>query len=268
LERLDAAGTLTALELQRPLFTRLIRPLAARLAGLAQRLTSPRTFSRTSERLAQAGIPAGMRTVDFLGLKILSAVFLGGASFAMIVLGRDAPLGLAFVAIMAGIGFLIPEFWLGSRIRARRELITMALPNTLDLLTVSVQAGLGFDLALAKVVERTRGPLADEFHRTLAEIRVGRARREALADMASRNPVPALDHFISAVIQADQLGVPIGRVLQVQSEQLRVQRRQRAEEAAARTPVKMVFPLVGCILPSLFIVLLGPALMLLLQYMA
>src|SRR6185437_10570955 len=131
-------------------------------------------------------------------------------------------------------------------------------PDALDLLTISVRAGLGFDAALGKVVEKMKGPLVDEFRRALAEVRV----REALRDIVPRTEVQPLTNFISAIIQAEQLGVSISKVLQVQSEQLRIERRQRAEEQAAKAPIKMLFPLVGCIFPSLFIVILGPAIIL------
>jgi tight adherence protein C len=141
----------------------------------------------------------------------------------------------------------------------------LATPDTLDLLTISVRAGLSFDGALTKITEKTTGPLADEFRRVLAEIRVGKVRRDALRDVVSRTEVPALTNFIGAIIQAEQLGVPIAKVLQVQSEQLRIERRQRAEELAAKAPIKMLFPLVGCIFPSMFIVILGPAIILIMQ---
>ena len=141
----------------------------------------------------------------------------------------------------------------------------LAVPDTLDLLTISVRAGLGFEGALAKVVEKTKGPLSEEFSRALNEIRVGVPRRDALRDIVERTDVPALATFVGAIIQAEQLGVPIAKVLQVQSEQLRIERRQRAEEAAARAPIKMLFPLVGCIFPAMFIVILGPALILIIE---
>ena len=139
------------------------------------------------------------------------------------------------------------------------------IPDALDLLTISVRAGLGFDAALGKVVEKLKGPLSDEFRRALAEVRVGKARRDALRDIVPRTEVAPLTNFIGAIIQAEQLGVSISKVLQVQSEQLRIERRQRAEEQAAKAPIKMLFPLVGCIFPSLFIVILGPAIILIVQ---
>jgi tight adherence protein C len=169
-------------------------------------------------------------------------------------------LGLGAVGLLAG--YILPEFWLGGRVKKRQHLIVLQIPDALDLLTISVRAGLGFDGALGKVVEKLKGPLPDEFRRALAEIRVGKARREALRDIVPRTEVPALTNFVGAIIQAEQLGVSISKVLQVQSEQLRIERRQRAEEQAAKAPIKMLFPLVGCIFPSLFIVILGPALIL------
>jgi tight adherence protein C len=162
----------------------------------------------------------------------------------------------------AGIGYMAPEFWLGRRIRARQHAILLAIPDALDLLTISVRAGLGFDAALGKVTEKLPGALSEEFRRALAEIRVGKQRRDALRDIVGRTEVPPLTNFIGAIIQAEQLGVSISKVLQVQSEQLRIERRQRAEEMAAKAPIKMLFPLVGCIFPSLFIVILGPAIIL------
>ena len=161
------------------------------------------------------------------------------------------PVGLMF-------GYTIPEFWLGGRVKKRQKAHPAQIPDALDLLTISVRAGLGFDGALGKVVEKLKGPLTDEFRRALAEIRVGKPRRDALRDIVPRTEVPALTNFIGAIIQAEQLGVSISKVLQVQSEQLRIERRQRAEEMAAKAPIKMLFPLVGCIFPSLFIVILGP----------
>jgi tight adherence protein C len=143
--------------------------------------------------------------------------------------------------------------------RARSTAMMLQLPDALDLLTISVEAGLGFDAALSKVVEKMEGPLVDEFRQALAEVRMGRARRDALRDVANRADAQPVSNFIGAIVQAEQLGVPIAKVLQIQSNQLRIERRQRAEEAAAKAPVKMLFPMVGCIFPTIFIVILGPA---------
>jgi tight adherence protein C len=257
------ARTLEELELQQPLFERTLRPLATRLSGVAQRFASPQKVSRTDKRLMMAGNPGDLRTIDFLGLKLVVAGLVGVIVFAVfgLLMGTFA-FGVLGGFALGGLGFLLPEFWLSRRIRGRQKQILLATPDTLDLLTISVRAGLSFDGALAKVVEKVHGPLSDEFKRALAEIRVGKTRRDALRDVIGRTDVPALSNFIGAIIQAEQLGVPIAKVLQVQSEQLRIERRQRAEELAAKAPIKMLFPLVGCIFPSMFIVILGPAVIL------
>jgi tight adherence protein C len=257
------ARTLEELELQQPLFERTIRPLAVRLSGLGERITSPSKVSRTEKRLAKAGNPGNLRTVDFLGMKLVVAGGVAIASFLLFaVLAGDGAFAILVAPVMGGVGFFMPEFWLSRRIKKRQKAVLMAVPDTLDLLTISVRAGLSFDGALAKVVEKTSGPLADEFRRVLAEVRVGRVRRDAMRDVVGRTDVQALTNFIGAIIQAEQLGVPISKVLQIQSEQLRIERRQRAEEMAAKAPIKMLFPLVGCIFPSMFIVILGPAIIL------
>ena len=257
------AQTLEQLELQAPLFDRTLRPLAGRLSGVGKRLTSQSKVGRTERQLAMAGNPGNLRTVDFLGLKVLLAgicsvvaLLVLGLVFGNFVFGFVAGIGFALL------GFVLPDFWLGRHISDRKKRILRAVPDTLDLLTISVRAGLGFDGALSKVVEKTEGPLADEFRRVLAEVRMGKARRDALRDVVARTDVPALTNFIGAIIQAEQLGVAISKVLQIQSEQLRIERRQRAEELAAKAPIKMLFPLVGCIFPSMFIVILGPAIIL------
>jgi tight adherence protein C len=190
------------------------------------------------------------------------AGMLGIGTFVFGLVTGSAAFGLVGALALGGLGFFLPEFWLGRRIKKRQYQVLRATPDTLDLLTISVRAGLSFDGALAKVVEKVPGPLSDEFRRALAEVRVGKVRREALRDIVGRTEVPALTNFIGAIVQAEQLGVPIAKVLQVQSEQLRIERRQRAEEMAAKAPIKMLFPLVGCIFPSLFIVILGPAIIL------
>ena len=260
---LEGARSLEELELRAPFFDRTMRPLMRRLSGVGARLTSRERLGRTEVRLAEAGYPYGMRTVDFLGLKVVVA----GATAGMIFLVFGVALGgqsSGFILGLGGLilGFFIPDYWLSWRIRKRQKAILLAIPDSLDLLTISVKAGLGFDAALGKVVEKTVGPLTDEFRRALAEVRIGKPRRDALREMVARTNVPALASFIGAIIQAEQLGVAIARVLEIQSEQLRIERRQRAEELAAKAPIKMLFPLIGCIFPSMFIVILGPALIL------
>ncbi|MGZ6273153.1 MAG: type II secretion system F family protein [Candidatus Limnocylindrales bacterium] len=254
------AKNLEELELQQPFTERTLRPLVARLSRMGGRLGRVSSTEVAERRLAMAGNPGDLRLTDWMGVKILVAIAVGVLMFLLLgVLSGNVAGGLFLGMVGFGIGYMLPEFWLGRKIKARQKVILIMIPDTLDLLTISVRAGLGFDAALAKVVEKLPGPLSDEFRRALAEVRVGKARRDALRDMVPRTDVAPLSAFIGAIVQAEQLGVSISKVLQIQSEQLRIERRQRAEEQAAKAPIKMLFPLVGCIFPSLFIVILGPA---------
>ena len=254
------ARNLEELELQQPFVERTLRPLVGRLSHMGGRLSSASSTGTAEKRLAMAGNPGDLKLTDWMGVKMLVGIATGVIMFLIFGLLAAGIIPGIFLGLVGfGIGYIVPEFWLGGRIKARQKLILKMIPDTLDLLTISVRAGLGFDAALAKVVEKLPGPLPDEFRRALAEVRVGKARRAALRDMVPRPNVQPLSNFIGAIIQAETLGVSISKVLQVQSEQLRIERRQRAEEQAARAPIKMLFPLVGCIFPSLFIVILGPA---------
>jgi len=275
--RLTQLGTMQAknleeLELQAPFMERTLRPLAARLSGRMSRMATSSFTEKTEKRLALAGNPSDLRTSDWLGIKAIGAIVGGVLFFLLFVVGGVFKFPLLIAFLMTGVGaifgYTIPEFWLGGRVKKRQKAILLMIPDTLDLLTISVRAGLGFDAALGKVVEKLKGPLSDEFRRALAEVRVGKARRDALRDIVPRTEVIPLTNFIGAIIQAEQLGVSVSKVLQVQSEQLRIERRQRAEEQAAKAPIKMLFPLVGCIFPSLFIVILGPAIILIVQNLA
>ncbi|MFL5712593.1 MAG: type II secretion system F family protein, partial [Chloroflexota bacterium] len=251
---------------QQPFIERTLRPLVARLSQTSNRVASSSVRATTEKRLALAGNPGDMRVADWLGIKVVGAIvgaILFFFLFAVVgVLGFPFLIGVLMSLIGGIFGYIAPEFWLGRKVKARQKAILLMIPDALDLLTISVRAGLGFDAALGKVVEKLQGPLSDEFRRALAEVRVGKARRDALRDIVPRTDVAPLTNFIGAIIQAEQLGVSISKVLQVQSEQLRIERRQRAEEQAAKAPIKMLFPLVGCIFPSLFIVILGPAIIL------
>ena len=263
------AKNLEELELQQPFLERTLRPLAAALSGRMSRVASSSFQEKAEKRLALAGNPGNLRVADWLGIKAVAAI-VGALLFAFLfgVVGlMSLPPVLRILMAVVGLafGWTITEFWLGGRVRKRQHLILLQIPDCLDLLTISVRAGLGFDAALGKVVEKLEGPLVDEFRRALAEVRVGKARRDALRDIVPRTEVIPLTNFIGAIIQAEQLGVSISKVLQVQSEQLRIERRQRAEEMAAKAPIKMLFPLVGCIFPSLFIIILGPAIILIMQ---
>jgi tight adherence protein C len=272
--RLTQLGTMQAknleeLELQSPFLERTLRPLAAAVSGRMSRVASSSFQEKAEKRLALAGNPGNLRVADWLGIKAVAAV-VGGILFIFLfgvvgLMGLPPVLRILMGAIGLMFGYTIPEFWLGGRVKKRQHLILLQIPDALDLLTISVRAGLGFDAALGKVVEKLEGPLTEEFRRALAEVRVGKPRREALRDIVPRTEVPPLTNFIGAIIQAEQLGVSISKVLQVQSEQLRIERRQRAEEMAAKAPIKMLFPLVGCIFPSLFIIILGPAIILIMQ---
>jgi tight adherence protein C len=262
------ARNLEELELQLPFRERTLRPLVGRISKMGGRLGSASSTDVAEKRLAMAGNPGELRVTDWIGVKILVGIATAAIMFLLFGLLVAGPVAGILLAVLGlGIGFLLPEFWLGGKIKARQKIILKMIPDTLDLLTISVRAGLGFDAALAKVVEKLPGPLTDEFRRALAEVRVGKARRDALRDMIPRTNVAPLSAFIGAIIQAETLGVSISKVLQVQSDQLRIERRQRAEEMAAKAPIKMLFPLVGCIFPSLFIVILGPAMLSIIQVM-
>lgn len=252
--------TLEEIELQAPFSERVLRPFLGKLSGLVARVTPQSNVDAIRRDLTLAGSPSNLQANDFLGLKGMLALVFGGGTFVLLSFSKTPPLNTAlYVAGLTFSGFMLPNVWLSTKISARKSAITKALPDALDLLTISVEAGLGFDLALAKVVEKWNNPLTLEFARVLTEMRVGKPRREALRDMVARTDVADVTAFVAAIIQADQLGVSISRVLQIQSEQMRVRRRQRAEERAHEAPVKMTFPMVFLIFPAMLIVILGPA---------
>jgi tight adherence protein C len=256
--------SLEEIELQKPLLERTLKPIVARVSVGAQRFATGSFEERTETRLILAGRPMHLAASEWVALKLLSTVVLGFVVAGIfLLLGQSTFSVLLFGVVGAGIGYIAPEFALRSAIGQRQERIVEQLPDVLDLLTISVRAGVGFDAAVERVIGSIEGPLSDEFRTALGEIRVGKTRREALKGIVDRTDVRPLSNFINAMIQADKLGVPIANVLQIQSEQLRIERRQRAEEMASKAPIKMLFPLVGCIFPSLFIIILGPALILL-----
>jgi tight adherence protein C len=251
--------SLEEFELEQPFFDRVLRPVIKRLSRVGRSGEQGGMIARQDAKLEKAGYPGGLRGADWMGVKLLVAIVAGIGLFFLGLLFGGFATALLFAVFGLLFGFIMPEFWLGRRIRARSMAMVLQLPDALDLLTISVEAGLGFDAALAKVVEKMEGALVDEFRQALAEIRMGRTRREALRDVVKRADAQPVANFIGAIVQAEQLGVPIAKVLQIQSQQLRIERRQRAEEAAAKAPVKMLFPMVGCIFPTIFIVILGPA---------
>ena len=237
--------------LSQPFSQRVIRPLWSKLQGMGKRLSSPERKLAYQKKLVAAGEPYGL---DAEGLVVLKYGFMSGLALAGLLVGTLT------TAIMLGIiGYFLPDFLLNVWKNQRRDRILKSLPDMLDMLSVSVEAGLGFDAALQKVTEKIEGPLSREFQQALNEIKIGKPRREALKDLSARVEVDDVSTFISSLIQADQLGVSIANVLRVQSDQVREKRSQRAEEKAQKAPVKMLIPLVFFIFPAIFVVLLGPA---------
>ena len=251
--------SLEELELQRPLSERTLKPIINSLSRLVGRFYPQNTVSGLGLKLKRAGME-NTSVEFFLGVKGFAAlVGLLGVSALVNLITAD-PLQTALGAV-AGLvlGFMAPDFFLRNKAGKRNTLILEALPDALDLLTISVEAGLGFDAALVKVTEKMKGPLSDEFQRAAGEQRVGKSRQESLRAISERVDVKEFQSFISAIIQADQLGVSMSKVLRIQSEQMRTERRQRAENKAAKAPILIMLPTVGCIFPSLFIVILAPA---------
>jgi tight adherence protein C len=246
-------------EEQLALSQRLIQPFTGSLVELARRLFPRSLLSGVEHRLVLAGEPMTLNT--FLTFQMMSAgIFLFLPVVLVFAMGMGFGLvSIAFIAVFAGVGLIMPQMWLSQRVGQRQSVIIKGLPDAFDLITTCVEAGLGLDAALQRVSEKVQGPFADELRRTLRDISLGRMRRDALKELGDRTGVPDLITFVNAVIQAEQMGSSVGAVLRVQSEQLRVRRRQRAEEQAYKAPVKMIFPLVLCIFPTLFIVILGPA---------
>ncbi len=263
--RLDQFGTrqvltLEEIELKEPFSKRVIKPLIQGVAGFIGRLAPRHNVENLRHRLELAGNPYGWGTAEFLGVRGLSALICGALPLGLLLLAR-APLPnlVLFTTLLGVLGFYLPLIWLGRKIKRRQGEILKALPDALDLLTITVEAGLGFDAAMNMVTEKWDNELGWAFARTIAEISMGKGRKAALRDMADRTEVPELTSFVAAIIQADQLGVSIARVLRIQSEQMRIRRRQRAEELAQQAPVKMMIPLVFLVFPSILVVILGPA---------
>jgi len=228
------------------------------IAGRIEGFLPNRQIQDMRRNLVLAGNPYGWGVEEFLGFRALLGMALGVVGY-LLLLPRGPLNALLFAVMFGGIGFLLPVFWLGSRIKARQKEIFKAMPNALDLLSVSVEAGLGFDQALGEVVQKWHNALTQEFAILLGELQMGRSRREALRGLMDRTGVQELGAFASALIQADELGASIARTLTIQAEQIRMRRRQRAEREAREAAIKMLIPLVFLMLPSLFVVILGPA---------
>ena len=253
-------------ETRRSVNDRLVGPLTAKVAGVTQRLLPRTDPNLIANRLMAAGLARSMSPQMYLALKgglVGASVLLG---ILVLASGAVPPaIGLLFALGGAAIGYIAPDFFINSKIRGRRELMQMELPNVLDLLCVSVEAGLGFDAAVAKLSERMVGPLVDEFGLVLHEMRIGESRSEALKNLSERVDVREVSQFCRAIIQADQLGIALSRILRVQSHDMRVRRQLAAEEKAMKAPVKMLFPTVLFVFPSMFVVALGPAALNLMQ---
>jgi tight adherence protein C len=243
---------------------RVVTPTVQRLATLALRLNPKVTAEAIGIKLLAAGLSSRITPTQFLALK--AALAIAGVVASFTVGAATAPIaGILLAPVLAGAGFLLPGTGLMIAIRSRRERIRSELPDALDILAVSVEAGLGLDGAVAKLTENMEGALVDEFALTLGEMRIGEARHDALKKLAERVPSPEVAAFVRAVIQADQLGISLGRILRVQAADSRLRRQAAAEERAMKAPIKMLFPTALFIFPAMFVVILGPALLNLMQ---
>lgn len=247
------------LEMQVPFAERLVLPFLRRLAGFAMRFTPGGATQSVEEKLETAGRPWNMGYREFMGLRVLSVLIATLAGLAAVnMLSLSPMLRLVTLLVLIMCGAALPDYVLESTIRKRQSSIRKVLADTLDLMTVCVEAGLGLDGAMQKVIEKLRSPFSDEMRRSLQEMHLGKRRAEALKDMAKRTRIPEVSSFVAAICQADQLGVSISRVIRVQCDTLRRVRSQRAREAAAKLPVKLLIPLVFFIFPVIFVVVIGP----------
>jgi tight adherence protein C len=246
-----------------PFSDRVVQPVFNGLAGVGRRLTPANQRDKIRLRLDQAGNPIGWDVERIVAFKVLAAILIGLLAIVVtLLLGYGVALAVGLLVVGAILGFFLPNLLLKGLVDTRSEQIQRDLPNALDLLTISVESGLSFDAALSQVARNTEGPLAEEFTRVLQEMQIGLGRTAAIRAMGERSAVPDLQSFASAMVQADEFGIPIAEVLRVQSKEMRVKRRQRAEERAMKLPVKILFPLIFCVMPGIFIVILGPGIIL------
>jgi tight adherence protein C len=255
---LDRGDIIVEEDLRQPFFRRAIWPPVRGVLHMLARLLPNRNLEATRRKLQQAGNPGGISALDFYGLRVLTILALGGLFFLITPTGQPFLIAGRNALIGAVIGFLLPMQWLNSRVRGRKNKIVRALPDALDMLTIAVEAGLAFESAMVRVGEKWDNALTREFRRAIAEMRVGMSREEALVRMADRCGVPELTTFVAVLVQSTQLGVSIAQVLHTQAMEMRMKRRQRAEELARQAGVKMVIPLALFILPAMFVVVLGP----------
>ena len=256
----EEAVSIEEIELSLPISDRIFVPLLRGGGEFITRFAPQSTLERTTRQLELAGSPRNISAAEFWAIRGLLAFLLG--LLALLLMSRfevSAGRTVIYTLLFAGVGFYLPQLWLRTAIQRRQQAIVKKLPDALDLMTICVDAGLTFDGAMARVNEKWDDPLSQEFGRVIYEMQLGKSRRQALRDMVERMEVPDVTSFVASILQADQLGVSIGKILRIQSEQMRVRRRQRAEQAAQQAPIKMLFPLVFLIFPAMFIVLLGPA---------
>ncbi len=267
-ERLQAYGgggdrplTEDEIILQKPFSERFLRPFIENLGKRLGQRTPEKARAELQNQLNLAGRPGNLSPSDFTAIRYVAGIVLFGLGLLLGALFGNPSLIAIFAGVGFAIGFFGPILWLRQEVDKRRKEIQKALPDALDLLTIAVEAGLGFDAALARVTDKFRNALSDELATVLSEVRLGRPRLEALDDMGRRTGVEDLHNFVQAVIQSEQMGVGVARILRIQSDEMRRKRRQRAQELAAQASLKMLLPMVGCIFPTLWIVLLGPAIL-------
>ena len=253
--------SLEEIELSQPFAERVFIPAIRRIGEFSARFTPQKAIQNTARRLELAGNPWPIDAATFLALRFILAVVLGGFILVVILISppSDPTTNFLFVGGATLIGFYLPHLMLSSRITRRQNEIRKAMPDALDLLTICVEAGLGFDAAMAKVSEKWQNELSLAFSRAIREVQLGKVRREALKDMADRLGIPEMTSFVAAIIQSEQLGVSMAKVLRIQSDNMRVKRRQRAEELAHKAPIKMIIPMALLIFPSIMIIILTPA---------
>jgi tight adherence protein C len=262
----ELPSSLEEIELSLSFRDRVLLPLMRKVAQLTTKFTPQKQLEEARHQLELAGMT--MDPASFFAMRIAVTIAFGvGAFFVFFVGSSSTAPGTALLYTLGavGLGYFFPIMWLKSKIQRRQEAVWRALPDALDLLVICVEAGLGFDMAMGKVYEKWENDLAIAFGRVLREIQLGKLRRDSLRDMANRMDVPDVTAFVAAIIQADQLGVSMSKILRVQSDQMRVKRRQKAQEKAHQAPVKMMLPMVFLIFPSLWIVLLGPSIIILLN---
>lgn len=259
LEAMTNAPKELSAELERSFGDRVLEPLQQRALGIGRRISGADTADRIRRKLDLAGNPKGWTVDRVVSGKVLGAVLglLLGVAFSLMLGSMTTRLVVIVGATV--VGFFGPNLYLYQKIHERSQRLQLDLPDAIDLLTISVESGLGFDAAVQQVSRNTEGPLADEFSRVLREMQIGQGRADALRALAERTNVADVRTFVGAMVQADSFGIPIAQVLRVQSSEMRIKRRQRAEEKAQQVPVKITIPLIFCILPTLFIAVMGPA---------